>query len=132
MGIRGAVAKDMIGELSEMAAKHGLDGELFRFSNREELDITRACIAARPPGSRVGVWRAPLKIIFVDQQLVVEAVALAREQGTGWHSYCSDAANDPVFYLEECDRRPVVWLAEEDLLGPDHWEARSVGPPDDG
>lgn len=117
VGLRGAVARGMTGELTGMAAKHGLAGELFRYSNREELDITRACIEARPPGSRVGVWPAPLNIIYVDQQLVVDAVGLARQLGTGWHSHCSEAANDPVFYLEEYNTRPVVWLAERGLLG---------------
>ena len=116
VGLRGAVARGMTGELTEMAAKHGLAGELFRYSNQEEIDITRACIEARPPGARVGVWPAPLNIIYVDQQLVVDAVGLARETGTGWHSHCSEAANDPVFYLEEYDRRPVAWLAERGLL----------------
>ena len=118
VGIRGAVARGMTGELTGMAAKHGLAGELFQYSNREEVDITRDCIAARPPGSRVGVWPAPLNIIYVDQQLVIDAVALARESGTGWHSHCSEAANDPVFYLEEYGVRPVDWLAGEGLLDP--------------
>ena len=117
VGIRGAVARGMTGELTEMAAKHGLAGELFRYSNREEVDITRACIAARPAGSRVGVWPAPLNIIYVDQQLVIDAVALAREEGTGWHSHCSEAANDPVFYVEEYGIRPFKWMAKRDLLG---------------
>ena len=117
VGIRGAVARGMTGELTEMASKHGLAGELFRYSNREEVDITRACMAARPEGSRVGVWPAPLNIIYVDQQLVIDAVALAHEEGTGWHSHCSEAANDPVFYLEEYSWRPFEWLAERELLG---------------
>ena len=117
VGIRGAVARGMTGEVTEMAAKHGLAGELFRYSNREEIEITRACMASRPPESRVAIWPAPLNIIYVDQQLVIDAVALAREEGTGWHSHCSEAASDPVFYLEEYHRRPVVWLAEQGLLG---------------
>lgn len=126
VGIRGAVARGMTGEVTGMASKHGLEGDLFRYSNREELDITRDCIAARPPGSRVGVWPAPLNIVYVDQTLVVDAVALAREQRTGWHSHCSEAANDPVFYLEEYERRPVVWLAERDLLGPEATLAHGI------
>ena len=117
VGLRGAVARGMTGELTGMAAKHGLAGDLFRYSNQEELDITRACIEACSPGSRVGVWPAPLNIIYVDQEMVVDAVQLARDAGTGWHSHCSEAANDPVFYLEEYDTRPVEWLAERDLLG---------------
>lgn len=119
VGLRGAVARGMTGELTELAAKHGLAGDLFRYSNREEIEITKAAIASRPPDSRVGVWPAPLNLIYVDQQLVADAAALARETGTGWHTHCSEAANDPVFYLEEYGRRPVEWLAERGLLGPE-------------
>ena len=126
VGLRGAVARGMTGELTEMAAKHGLAGELFQYSNQEEIEITRACIAARPPGSRVTIWPAPLNIIYVDQQLVADAVALAREARTGWHSHCSEASNDPIFYLEEYGRRPVVWLAERDLLGPEATLAHGI------
>ena len=68
------------------------------------------------PAAGLACGLPPLNIIYVDQQLVVDAVGLAREVGTGWHSHCSEAANDPVFYLEEYDRRPVEWLAEEGLL----------------
>lgn len=117
VGLRGAVARGMMGEVTEMAVKHNLAGELFQFSDDEELEITRACIEARPPGSRVGVWPAPLNIIYVGQDLVRRAVALAHELGTGWHSHCSEAQNDPVFYLEEYGVRPVDWLYEEGLLG---------------
>ncbi len=118
VGLRGAVARGMTGEPTEMAVKHGLADDLFQYSNSEDLAITRECIAARPPDSRVGVWPAPLNIIYLDQQLVIEAVAMAREMGTGWHSHCSEAANDPVFYLEEYGQRPVNWMAEQGLLGP--------------
>ena len=126
VGIRGAVARGMLGELTGMAAKHGLAGELFRYSNREEIDITRACIDARSRDDRVGVWPAPLNIIYVDQQLVVDAMALAREKGTGWHSHCSEAANDPVFYLEEYGIRPVEWLAEAGVMGPEATLAHGI------
>ena len=126
VGLRGAVARGMTGELTEMAAKHGLAGDLFRYSNREEVEITRAAMAARPPESRVGVWPAPLNIIYVSQRLVADAAALAREEGTGWHTHCSEAANDPVFYLEEYDRRPVEWLAERGLLGPEATLAHGI------
>lgn len=126
VGIRGAVARGMLGGLTGMAAKHGLAGELFRYSNREEIDITRACIEARSRDDLVGVWPAPLNIIYVDQRLVIDAVALAREMGTGWHSHCSEAANDPVFYLEEYGIRPVEWLAAAGVLGPEATLAHGI------
>lgn len=126
VGLRGAVARGMTGAPTGMAVKHGLAGELFRYSNREEIEITRAAIAARPPDSRVGVWPAPLNIIYVGQELVADAVALAREAGTGWHSHCSEAANDPVFYLEEYGIRPVEWLAGRGLLGPEATLAHGI------
>ena len=126
VGIRGAVARGMTGELTELAAKHGLAGELFQYSNQQEIEITRACIEARPPGSRVGIWPAPLNIIYVGRQLVIDAVALARELGAGWHSHCSEAATDPVFYLEEYGQRPVIWLAEHELLGPEATLAHGI------
>lgn len=126
VGIRGAVARGMTGEPTEMAAKHGLAGDLFRYTNREEVEITRAAMASRPPGSRVGVRPAPLNIIYVSQELVADAAALAREEGTGWHSHCSEAADDPVFYLEEYGSRPVEWLAGRGLLGPEATLAHGI------
>ena len=126
VGIRGAVARGMVGELTEMASKHGLDGDLFSYSNAEELEITAAAIEARPTGSLVGVWPAPLNIIYNDQDLVRGAIALARDKGTGWHTHCSEAATDPVFYLEEYSIRPVDWLYEEDLLGPEGTLAHGI------
>jgi 5-methylthioadenosine/S-adenosylhomocysteine deaminase len=53
VGIRGAVARGILGEPTEMASKHILAEELFRFSNEEELEITAAAIDERFPGSRV-------------------------------------------------------------------------------
>lgn len=117
VGIRGTVARGIIGAPTEMAKRHNLAGDLFRYTADEEITITRECMEARPPGSRVGVWPAPLNIIYVDQDLVRRSVALAREFGTGWHTHCSEAETDPIFYLEEYGVRPIDWLFDEDLLG---------------
>lgn len=115
VGLRGAVARGIVGELTEMARKHGLAGELFHFSDDEELEITKEAVLARD-GRRVKVWPAPLNIIYVGQELVRRSVALARELGTSWHSHCSEAETDPVFYLEEYGVRPVDWLHSEGLV----------------
>jgi 5-methylthioadenosine/S-adenosylhomocysteine deaminase len=126
VGVRGAVARGMMGKVTEMASKHGLAGELFRYSNDEELEITRACMDARPAGSRVGIWPAPENIIYVDQDLVAASVALARERGVGWHTHCSEAETDPIFYLEEYGKRPVEWLHEQGLLGSEATLAHGI------
>ena len=126
VGLRGAVARGMMGDVTEMASKHGLAGELFTYSNQEEIEITAAAIQARPAGSRVGVWPAPVNVIYVDQQLMHDAVGLARDSGVGWHTHCSEAEMDPVFYLEEYGVRPVDWLYDEGLLGADATLAHGI------
>jgi 5-methylthioadenosine/S-adenosylhomocysteine deaminase len=106
-----------MGDPTDMARKHNLAGEIFCYTADEELAITRECIEERPPGSKVGVWPAPVNVIYCDQDLMRSAVELAHEFGTGWHTHCSEAKNDPVYYLEEYGVRPVDWMYEEGLLG---------------
>jgi 5-methylthioadenosine/S-adenosylhomocysteine deaminase len=118
VGLRGVVARGIFGDVTEVAAAHGLAKSLFRYPAEEELDITRAAIAARPPGSRVGVWPAPINVIYNSPGLVADAVGLARELGTGWHTHCSEARADPGIYTDAYGVRPVTWLAAEGLLGP--------------
>lgn len=117
VGLRGAVARGMMGDATEIARRHNLAGGIFQYSAAEELAITRECIDARPPGTHVGVWPAPVNIVYVAQDLIRAAVSLAHEAGTGWHTHCSEVDTDPVYYREEYGVRPVDWLYEEDLLG---------------
>jgi 5-methylthioadenosine/S-adenosylhomocysteine deaminase len=117
VGLRGVVARGIFGEITEVAKTHGLARSLFRYSPAEELDITRRAIEARPPGSRVGMWPAPINVIYVDQGLVGDSIQMARDLGTGWHTHCSEARADPDIYLEAYGIRPVDWLYGEGLLG---------------
>ena len=117
VGLRGVVARGIFGEVTEVAKTHGLARSLFRYSPAEELDITRRAIEVRPPGARVGVWPAPINVIYVDQGLVGESIEMARALGTGWHTHCSEARADPDIYLEAYGIRPVDWLYGEGLLG---------------
>lgn len=126
VGLRGIVARGIVGEPTEMTARGGFPTSRFRFSNEEELDITRAAIEARPPGSRVGVWPAPISITHVSQDLVRWSVALARELGTGWHTHCSETKTDPEAYLEAYGIRPIEWLYREGLLGPGSTVAHAI------
>jgi 5-methylthioadenosine/S-adenosylhomocysteine deaminase len=117
VGLRGAVARGIMGDPTDIARRHNLAGEIFCYSAADELAITRECIEERPPGSQVGVWPAPVNVIYVDQDLMRASVDLARESGTGWHTHCSEASTDPVYYLDEYGVRPADWLYDQGLLG---------------
>jgi 5-methylthioadenosine/S-adenosylhomocysteine deaminase len=116
VGLRGVVARALAGPPSSVARAHGLAGELFAYSVDEEIEITRRCIEARPPGSRVAVWPAPHNVVYVDQELLRAAVALAGETGTGWHSHCASTVRDPEVYSTAYGMPPVEWLYGEGLL----------------
>ncbi len=126
VGLRGIVARGMFGEITDVASTHGLAGSLFRYSKEDELGITRDAIRARPPGSRVGVWPAPINVIYNAQDLVRDAIAMAHELGTGWHTHCSEARADPDIYLEAYGTRPIEWLHREGLLGEGGTIAHSI------
>jgi len=116
VGLRGALARGIVGAKTEVAARRALPDALFRYHPDEEIEITRACMVERPPGSTVSVWPAPLNLAYVDQDLVRRAVALARELGSHWHTHCSEGQKDPASYLEAYGIRPVEWLHREGLL----------------
>ncbi|MGW8378245.1 amidohydrolase [Streptomyces sp. ODS28] len=115
-GLRGAVARGIVGQPTELAARRGQPKELFRYSAAEELEITREAVRARPPGSTVEVWPAPLNLTYVEQDLVRASVELAAELGTRWHTHCCESSEDPRGYTETYGVRPVQWLAQQGLL----------------
>jgi len=116
VGLRGVVARGMFGDVTEVARTHGLAESLFRYPIDEDLAITREALERRE-GRRVGIWPAPINIIYNDQELVVRAVEMAHAYGTGWHAHCSEARVDPDIYLETYGIRPIDWLFDEGLLG---------------
>lgn len=126
VGLRGAVARGIVGPPTEVARRMGLASGLFTRSAEEELDITRDCLEARGASSRVMVWPAPLNVIYVGQDLLRDSVALAREFGVGWHTHCSEGSVDPEIYLEVYGTRPAEWLATEGLLGHDATLAHGI------
>jgi 5-methylthioadenosine/S-adenosylhomocysteine deaminase len=115
-GMRGVVARGVLGDKSGVARARGLPDALFRYSSKEELAITAECMAERPPASRVTVWPGPLNLAYLDQDLLGQAVELARQGSTRWHTHCSEGQDDPTSYLEAYGIRPVNWLAREGLL----------------
>ena len=126
VGLRGAVARGIAGEATDIARRSNLAGDLFSYSNDEEIEITTTAIESYPAGGRVEVWPAPLNIIYNDQDLVRRSVALAREAGVGWHTHCSERIEDPPTYLEEYGIRPVEWLYQEGLLGSEATIAHGI------
>ncbi|MDG2427013.1 MAG: amidohydrolase family protein [Acidimicrobiales bacterium] len=105
VGLRGAIGQGM--------------GREQPYPKKEQLAIAAAAIDSRPAGSKVAIWPTPGDIIYNDQDFVVSAVELARSKNVGWHTHCSQYKTDPDVYLAEHGIRPVVWLGEAGLLGPD-------------
>lgn len=115
VGLRGAIARGIFGEITEVATEHGLAPTLFAYSAEEELAITAECVRNRL-GRPVTVWPAPINIIYVDQETVAQSIALAHSLGSRWHCHCSEAELDPQIYLEAYGVRPIEWLRRESLL----------------
>lgn len=130
-GLRGAVARGIVGERTEVAARRGQPEALFRYSAKEELALTREVVLARPPGSKVEIWPGPLNLTYVDQELVRASAALAEELGTRWHTHCCESGADPRTYKEAYGVRPVQWLALEGLLGERATLAHAIWLDDD-
>jgi 5-methylthioadenosine/S-adenosylhomocysteine deaminase len=116
VGLRGAVARGMTGDVTDVARELRLEQGMFPYTLADELAITRDAIEARR-GSMVGVWPAPLNVIYVAQDLVRAAAELARELGTGWHAHCCEFRTDPVTYPAHYGVSAVDWLFDEGLLG---------------
>lgn len=125
VGLRGVIARGMTGEKTQVAIDGRLSDALFRYSDEEEVAMTQECIAARR-GTRVEVWPAPLNVIYNTQDLVRQAVELARAEGTRWHTHCSEAEADPQIYLDAYGVRPIQWLHQEGLLGPEATIAHAI------
>lgn len=124
-GLRGAIARGMTGMKTQVAIDGDLSDLLFKYSDDEEVAITKECIDARK-GTQVEVWPAPLNVIYNSQYLVQQAVELARAEGVKWHTHCSEAEADPEIYLGAYGVRPIEWLHKEGLLGPDATIAHAI------
>src|SRR5699024_6957310 len=115
-GLRGVLARGVVGSHTEVAAQRGQPTALFRYSAQEEIAITRAAMQHRPPGSKVEIWPAPLNLTYIDQVLVRRCVELAAEFGTGWHAHCCASSADPRTYFDAYGTTPVRWLSKNGLL----------------
>lgn len=125
-GLRGAVARGILGRKTAVAEARGLPDDLYRYSAEDELSITAECMQERPPGSKVAIWPGPLNLAYLDQGLLDSSVQLARSLGAKWHTHCSEGKGDPPSYLDAYGIRPVNWLRDEGLLDRDATLAHSI------
>jgi 5-methylthioadenosine/S-adenosylhomocysteine deaminase len=126
VGLRGVVARGMFGAPTDVALRRKLALTNFRYSADEEIEITRACMAARPPHARVRIWPAPQNVIYIDPNLLRQTIELARETGTRWHSHCSESPTDTEIYHDTYGVGPIEWLEGEGLLGPETTLAHGI------
>jgi 5-methylthioadenosine/S-adenosylhomocysteine deaminase len=117
-GMRGAVARGMYGNPTPISDRFGFDvlDRTFLFSVDDEINISRAAMEARPPGSQVEVWPCLENISYNPQELIIRAVALAREFGTRWHSHLAEDDTEQGLYREQFGSGLVEWLHAEGLL----------------
>lgn len=116
LGLRGVVARGIFGRMGEGARRMNCVPGLFRHSPAEEIEITRACIAAVPPGSRVAVWPMPENIVYVEPELIAACDELARDHGLGWQMHCSESRFEVEIFTALHGIRPALWLQREGLL----------------
>jgi 5-methylthioadenosine/S-adenosylhomocysteine deaminase len=116
VGLRGVVARGIFGPVTEAARRRSLPEMLFRHSVEEEIEITRACLEARPAGGRVVIWPGPNNTTYVDRELTRRSVRLAAEHGVGWHTHCAEVRADADSF-DAGGLAPVEWLHGEGLLG---------------
>jgi 5-methylthioadenosine/S-adenosylhomocysteine deaminase len=117
-GLRGAVARGMYGHPTAISDQFGFDvlERTFLYSVDEEINITRAAMEARPPGSQVEIWPCPENISYNPQELIIQAVELAREFGTRWHSHLAEDDTEQGLYRDQFGAGLVEWLNAEGLL----------------
>ena len=116
IGVRGVVARGIYGRMVEGGRRMNSDARLFRYSNAEELEITRACIRAKPAGSLVEVWPAPENVVYLDPDLMLASHELAREFDVCWHSHCSESRFEVDIFTSIYNMRPAKWLHEQGML----------------
>ena len=116
IGVRGAVARGIYGRMVEGGRRMNSDARLFRYSNAEELEITRACIREKPAGSLVEVWPAPENVVYLDPDLMLACHELAGELDVCWHSHCSESRFEVDIFTSIYNMRPARWLHEQGIL----------------
>ena len=116
VGIRGAIARGIFGEMNPGAELMGVPSDFFRWTDAEELAITEECMSARPAGSLVEVWPCPENIVYVTPDIIEGSAHLAETGGVRWHMHCSEAHDEIGFFEAVHADRPVAWLEKRGVL----------------
>ncbi len=116
VGIRGAIARGIFGEMNPGAELMGVPTDFFRWTDAEELSITEECMAERPAGSLVEVWPCPENIVYVTPDIIEGSAHLAEAGGVRWHMHCSEAHDEIGFFEAVHADRPVAWLEKRGVL----------------
>ena len=116
VGIRGAIARGIFGEMNPGAELMGVPGDFFAWTDAEELSITEECMAERPAGSLVEVWPCPENIVYVTPDIIEGSAQLAEAGNVRWHMHCSEARDEIGFFQEVHGDRPVSWLEKQGVL----------------
>lgn len=116
VGVRGAVARGVFGQMGAGARRMNCDPRLFRYTAAEEIEISRNCIAARPKGSRVEVRPMPENIVYVEPELIVASHELARDHDLSWQAHCSESRFEVQIFESLHGIRPAIWMARAGIL----------------
>lgn len=116
VGIRGAVARGVFGPMVEGGVRMNCDQRLFKYSVKEELEITEACLKQHPRDSLVQIWPAPVNTVYVDQDLMVACLELADKYDVSWHAHLSESEFEVEIHQAVYRQRPVNWLHDHGIL----------------
>ena len=116
VGIRGAIARGIFGQMNPGAELMGVPPDFFAWTDAQELSITEECMAERPSGSRVEIWPCPENIVYVTPDIIEGSAQLAEAGGVRWHMHCSEAHDEIGFFEAVHADRPVSWLAKQGFL----------------
>ncbi|TVP73457.1 MAG: amidohydrolase [Rhodobacteraceae bacterium] len=116
LGLRGVVARGIFGPMVEGGHRMNCDPRLFRHSTAEEIALTRACLAAHPPGGRVEIWPMPENVVYLDPELLIACAELAAKQDIGWQIHCSESSFEVEIFESLYGARPAIWMQAQGIL----------------
>ena len=92
------------------------DERLFKYSAKEELEITEYCLQQQPASSLVQIWPAPVNTVYIDKELMQASLELAVKHDVSWHAHMSESQFEVEIHESVYGQRPVNWLHENGLL----------------
>ena len=116
VGLRGAVARVMIGSRTKAAELMGIPDGNFVYSTEEEFDLTRAAMTEANGSGIVKVWPGPGNVTFCSAELLSGSRELAEQHGVNWHTHCSEDAAEIELFRDVYGVRPFEWMEAEGIL----------------